>query len=71
MKATKWYVNVNAQRGGEHEVHKATCPSLPINREYLGTFLSCLTAVDAARQRYRVVNGCGICAPNCHKAVSV
>ena len=69
IKRVKWYVSISPQRKGEHEVHTATCSLLPTlaNRQYLGTFLSCLTAVDTARRLYRDVNACNVCAPNCHK----
>lgn len=63
-----YYVNMNAQSNGDHEVHKSNCTWLPYpeNRIYLGEFVSCYGAVDAARKHYAQVNGCYYCSPNCH-----
>lgn len=61
-----YYVNNDKQSGGEHEVHVAACPYLPDNHTYLGCFSSCREAVSAARILYVVVDGCGLCACDCH-----
>jgi len=39
---TRYYVNDNAQRNGDHEVHALGCKWLPKkeNREYLGDLIS-------------------------------
>lgn len=46
----KYYVNKNAQSGGEHEVHQSTCSYLPDaeNLIYLGDFSSCKDAIKEA-----------------------
>ena len=38
-----YYVNMNPQPNGDHEVHKETCFRLPdvLNRKYLGLFDTC------------------------------
>ena len=63
-----YYVNVNAQSNGDHEVHREGCSWLPdaINRIHLGAFASCHPAVVAARKHYSQVDGCGHCSPACH-----
>ena len=47
----RFYVNVNAQPTGEHEVHRANCAWLPDaeNRIYLGDFYTSQAAVQKAR----------------------
>ena len=63
-----YYVNMNAQSNGDHEVHLEGCSWLPdaINRTYLGYFGSCHPAVIAARNHYAQVNGCYFCSRDCH-----
>ena len=63
-----YFVNKNAQSNGDHEVHKDGCSWLPsvLNREYLGMFGSCQSAVQAARKYYSQVNGCYYCSNACH-----
>jgi len=63
---TAYYVNTAAQPTGEHEVHKQGCEWMPQSRTYLGEFESCGPAIAAARLRYRKVDGCATCAPECH-----
>jgi hypothetical protein len=65
---TRYYVNDNAQRNGDHEVHALGCKWLPKkeNREYLGDFNSCFLAVGEARKKYNQVNGCYHCSNECH-----
>jgi hypothetical protein len=63
-----YYVNRNAQEGGEHEVHRDGCPT-PANSEnrlYLGNFTSCNAAVVEARKHYDNVDGCKNCSLECH-----
>jgi len=64
----KYYVNKNAQANGDHEVHAAGCPYIPLahNRIYLGEFSSCRSAVAAAKKYYSQCNGCYYCANECH-----
>lgn len=61
-----YYVNNQAQANGDHEVHKATCTWLPVNRKYLGEFSSCHDAVREAKKHYRQSNGCYYCSRECH-----
>lgn len=63
-----YYVNKNAQDNGDHEVHKEGCSYMPEikNRKYLGTFLSCSGAVNAAKKEYPQSNGCYYCSKECH-----
>ena len=63
-----YYVNRNAQRNGEHEVHEATCYWLTLvrSRLFLGAFATCNGAVTKAKQTYPTANGCFHCSPNCH-----
>lgn len=65
----KYYVNKNAQSTGEHEVHTESCSHqpYPYNREYLGEFSSCHSAIQKARQFYSNVDGCKHCSEPCHK----
>ncbi len=62
-----YYVDTAAQPSGEHEVHKQGCESMPGSRTYLGDFASCAAAIEAAKMRYRKVDGCATCSPDCHK----
>ena len=65
---TIYYVNKQAQRNGDHEVHKADCFKLPSeeNRQYLGLFTSCHEAVQEAKKYYTKSNGCIHCSRECH-----
>ena len=65
---TKYYVNMNAQTTGEHEVHTASCSWLPApeNRKYLGEFLICSQATSEAKKHYNNVDGCFYCCNACH-----
>ena len=65
----RYYVNKNAQAGsGDHEVHKSGCAFMPLkrNRIYLGDYLSCHSALAAARLYYDDVDGCYFCSNACH-----
>ncbi len=63
-----YYVNMNAQTNGDHEVHTATCVFVPApdNRIYLGDLTNCHPAVAAAKKHYAQSNGCAFCSPACH-----
>jgi hypothetical protein len=65
---TQYFVNMNEQANGDHEVHRMGCDWLPRleNRIYLGEYDSCRPAVMAARLYYRTANGCYFCSNNCH-----
>lgn len=64
----KYYVNKNAQSNGDHEVHQESCRYLPLlaNRQYLGEFSTCESAVNEAKRYYNQSNGCKTCSPTCH-----
>jgi len=63
-----YYVNINPQENGDHEVHTSLCECLPnfINRKYLGVFRNCKSAVDQAKKTYAQSNGCISCSIDCH-----
>lgn len=63
-----YYVNKNAQRNGDHEVHEANCTFLPKpeNRDFLGIYSDCKGAVKKAKEDYNRVNGCYYCCSDCH-----
>jgi len=64
----RYYVNRTAQRNGDHEVHVETCSCIPSldNKEDLGSFYSCQSAVQEAMRRGYNANGCAICCPDSH-----
>ena len=61
---SSYYVNRMSQANGDHEVHVSTCSFLPdqTNRQYLGDFVSCASAVVKAREYYPQSNGCRSCS---------
>jgi hypothetical protein len=63
-----YYVNMNAQDNGDHEVHTSECKNLPHpeNRIYLGVFDNCNDAVRKAKEHYSRSNGCYYCSKKCH-----
>ena len=63
-----YYVNVNAQSDGYHEVHKDGCPTLPFvhNRKQLGLYQNCRDVLVKASQYYDKVDGFENCIPECH-----
>ena len=66
---SKYYVNMNAQDNGDHEVHEDGCYWLSIaeNVKYLGNFVSCHGAVaEAKRLGYATADGCVHCSGACH-----
>ncbi len=64
-----YYVSVNAQKTGEHEVHSWLCSSLPNvnNRILVGSFDGCKDALKAAKKIFPQVDGCARCSPECNK----
>ena len=64
----KFYVNKNAQSGGEHEVHRSNCAWQPDaeNRIYLGDFTTSQASVKEASNYYSCVDGCEHCCPESH-----
>lgn len=67
---SKYYVNINSQPNGDHEVHTEWCSRLPLphNRQYLGDLSSCEPAVKLARKVYPTADGCFYCCRPCHKS---
>lgn len=64
-----YYVNKNAQTGGEHEVHTTSCnhgPSLESSKQSLGFHETCKSAVRAAKVYFTNVDGCYYCCKDCH-----
>ncbi len=64
----KYYVNKNQQANGDHEVHSLGCVFMPNieNRQYLGMFATCRSAVTEAKKYYPQSNGCFYCSLECH-----
>lgn len=69
-----YYLNLNAQSNGDHEIHKEICPYYfkyknGFNFELLGAFSNELEAVKYARIRHQSIkiDGCAYCCPNAHK----
>jgi hypothetical protein len=65
-----FYVNMNAQENGDHEVHQenANCGHEPNveNRKGLGWHSDCHGAVTEAKKTYPQSNGCYYCCPDCN-----
>ena len=63
-----YYVNINAQLNGDHEVHTTGCTHPPElgSRKQLGDHPNCQSAVKDAKQFYNQVNGCFYCSLACH-----
>lgn len=64
----QYYVNMNPQTNGDHEVHKEGCSFLPDiqNRKVLGSFTNCADAVKKAKETYPKSNGCYYCSRECN-----
>ncbi len=70
----KYYLNLNAQSNGDHEVHKETCYYYyeyknQYNFELLGAFSNDIEAVNYARFKHPNfrIDGCAYCCPNAHR----
>ena len=63
----KYYVNPNAQPGGEHEVHKEGCSHMPDNPIPLGLCVDCKEALKKAKVYYQHVDGCFWRCYECHQ----
>lgn len=63
-----YYVSLDPQDNGDHEVHSQACRVLPKPEErlFLGEFYTCQDALRAARKVYLTSDGCRICSPGCH-----
>lgn len=65
----KYYVHTKTDNQGDHEVHIQNCGYLPSeqNRQYLGEFNDCSSAVKKAKELgYKPTNGCYYCCNECH-----
>ncbi len=64
----RYYVNMNPQDNGDHEVHKSGCYWLGLvkNKKFLGIYTSCTPAVKEAKKTYPTANGCYHCSRPCH-----
>lgn len=60
-----YFLNLQEQPEGEHEIHKKGCRFFPEQAEYLGQFVSDDDALSVARYRhpYWNINGCRTCCP--------
>lgn len=61
-----YFVNRDALRSGEHEVHTRNCDLNPDNSMYLGHFATCEEAIAVASEIYPKVDGCYTCSRLCH-----
>ena len=61
-----YYLNREAQRNGDHEVHVRECEYFPENTIDLKAHDSCYSAVQEAKKYYIQVNGCYYCCNACH-----
>lgn len=68
IKMRKYYVNHKAGSNGDHVVHHDACQYLPSleNRTYVGDFINCKDALQAAKKHYDRINGCKTCSYDCH-----
>lgn len=68
-RAMYYYVHTQKDAQGDYEVHTENCSHLPLpqNRELLGAYPDCHSAVIRASMRgYSPVNGCYWCCRACH-----
>lgn len=66
-----YYYNKNTDKNGNHEVHKDSCSHLilVVNKEYIGSFDNCASAIRAVKEKTGKLNfdGCYYCSNACHK----
>lgn len=69
-----YYLNLNAQYNGGHEVHKESCYyyymyKVGSNFELLGAFSNEIEAVKYAKAKHPSfkIDGCAYCCPRAHK----
>jgi hypothetical protein len=63
-----YYVDINAQANGDHEVHKSSCNFMPkkLYRLFLDYFKNCHEALKEARKTFpKTADGCHYCCPDC------
>lgn len=68
----KYYINLKTDTNpkGNNEVHAEGCAYMPniLDREYLGTFINGIAAVNYAKAKgYSKADGCIHCAPEAHQ----
>lgn len=61
-----YYVNINPQANGDHEVHAKHCYFIPNDKKFLGFFSNCSDAIKEAKKTYSQSNGCKTCNNECH-----
>ena len=69
-----YYLNLNAQSNGDHEIHKESCPYYYIykngnNFEYLGSYSNDYDALRHAKIKHPnlEIDGCAYCCSLIHK----
>lgn len=69
-----YYLNLNVQSNGDHEIHKETCYyyymyNNGFNFELLGAFYNEIDAAKYAKQKHPnfKIDGCVYCCPNIHR----
>ena len=69
-----YYLNLNAQSNGDHEIHKESCYyyfkyAAGFNFEFLGSFQSDKEAENCAKRKHPEfkIDGCSYCCPAIHK----
>lgn len=69
-----YYLNLNAQSNGEHEIHKESCYyyrtyNNGFNFEFLGAFFTESAAIRFAKKLHPKfkIDGCAYCCKNIHK----
>ena len=70
----KYYLNLNAQTNGDHEIHKETCHYYSNykngkNFELLGAFSSDINAANCAKRKHPTfkIDGCSYCCKSIHR----
>ena len=60
----KYYVDINVEGDGYHEVHIYNCNyrPKPDNRIYLGKYKSCTAAIKEAKKYFVKSKGCHYCS---------
>jgi hypothetical protein len=58
---THYFVDNSTQPDGAHEVHAVGCRRMAIDKQYLGDFLSCESAVIEARKQFWTTAPCVRC----------
>ena len=69
-----YYLNLNAQVNGDHEIHKESCLYYYMyktgnNFEHLGSFDNDYSALNYAKNKHPnlKIDGCSYCCPSIHK----